>query len=344
MAEEQVDANKETQDAGSEGQNSNILSVDEKMDKAYDEFEASSASKRGTEETETQDTGVDQSKKANLEKETKSESTPEDKLTKIKEILGDDEKAIDAYIKSKGYHTDPAWQKLLEKSKGSTIDEETQKQLDDFKQVTSSREYVETAMKAKGFTQEAINAELKKRGFDVEEQKGSDIDLITKQLNIDPKTLDENTRAVLSDVSKVVDIMLKDRLEKILPTTLKPFEDGMNKITQRDNASQLNTKMLGLVETEGVLDFKEDIQTPLNEWLDKNPEATQQQAFDKFLEINHSLSIERLKTGKKRTENLNTKKNLRKDMKQTVSGQTMPKKTGDFDTDADNVLDALGVQ
>ena len=96
-------------------------STDQVMDKILDEagvmdgIADTSTAKEGS-ESEGQDTGVDLSKKANLDKEAKSESSPEDKLAKIKEILGDDEKAIDAYIKSKGYHTDPAWQKLLAKS------------------------------------------------------------------------------------------------------------------------------------------------------------------------------------------------------------------------------------
>src|SRR3990167_8011594 len=38
----------------------------------------------------------------------------EEKIAKVKEILGDDLKALDAYVKAKGYHNDPAWQKQRE--------------------------------------------------------------------------------------------------------------------------------------------------------------------------------------------------------------------------------------
>ncbi len=338
MPEEVKDAKAGTEDAPKPTEN-------EVMDGVIDKFEESSASEKGKEEAKAQDPGVDQEKKANLEKAAKAESTPETKLAKIKEILGDDAEAIDAYIKSKGYHTDPAWQKLMEKSKEApAVDEATQKQLEEFNKVTSSREYIELAMKAKGFTQEAVNAELTKRGFEVKEIKGSDLDLITKQLNIDPSKLDENTRNVISDVARITDILLKDRLNKVLPAALKPLEDGMSKNAQKDNAAQLESKMKNLVKEEGVLDFAKDIEPALGKWIDANKEATQQDAFNEFLRLNHELSVARLKTGKKRVATNEAKKGLQKEGKHTVSLEGAPAKTGDFHKDADSLLDSLGVQ
>lgn len=331
MAEEKVDANtKLDQD------------FDKVADKILDEHEASSASKEGAEGT-GQDTGVDQSKKANLDKETKDVSSPEAKLAKISEILGDDKDAIDAYIKSKGYHTDPAWQKLLAKSK-TGIDKETQKSLDEFKKVTSSREYVETKMKSEGYKQEAIDAKLKELGFQVESKGQDDVDLVIKSLGIDPKGVDDNARATISDVSKVVDIILKDRLGKILPDTLKPLQDTMTTIGREKNASLITSKMKGIVSEEGVLDFDKDITPAIAKWLTENPDSKQEDVLDYFFQLNHQLTIERLKTGKKRADNQDIKKNLRTPIKSIVNSGEMPKKTGDFDTDADAILDSLGVQ
>jgi len=323
------------------------ITPDEKFnqeaDKVLDEHEALSASKEGA-EGEVKETGVDQSKKATPETDTKPVSGPEDKLAKIKEILGDDEKAIDAYIKSKGYHLDPAWQKLLAKSRAPAIDEETQKSLDEFKKVTSSREYIETKMKSEGYKEEAISAELKRRGFDVESKGQDDVELVMKSLGIDPKTMDDNTRATVSDVAKVVDIILKDRLGKTLPDSLKPLQEGLTAINRKDNAAKLSTRMRDLVKEEDVLDFDKDITPAINEWLNTNKEATQEDAFNYFLELNHSLSIERLKTGKKRADNQEVKKGLRSTTKPSVNLGALPKKTGDFHQDADALLDSLGVQ
>ena len=335
MAEEKVDAKIEPKEEES---------IDTKMDKILDEHEASSTSKKGAEETKGKEPGVDQEKKATLDKETETPSSPEEKLAKISEILGDDKEAIDAYIKSKGYHTDPAWQKLLAKSKTGAIDEATQKSLDEFKKVTSSREYIETKMKSEGYKQEAIDAELKKRGFEVESKSEDDVTLVLNTLGLDPKGVDDNTRATISDVAKVVDIILKDRLGKTLPDTLKPLQDGLMEISRKDNASKIAQRMKGIITTEGVLDFDKDISPKIAEWLGKNPEALQEDVFDYFLELNHSLSIERLKTGKKRADNQETKNNLRSEKKPSYTLEKPVKKTGDFDTDADAVLDALGVQ
>ncbi len=316
---------------------------DKVADKILDEHEASSASKEGAEGAD-QDTGVDQSKKANLDKETKDASSPEAKLAKISEILGDDKEAIDAYIKSKGYHTDPAWQKLLAKSKTPAIDEATQKSLDEFKKVTSSREYVETKMKSEGYKQEAIDAKLKEMGFQVETKGQDDVDLVIKSLGIDPKGVDDNARATISDVSKVVDIILKDRLGKILPDTLKPLQDTMTTIGREKNASLITSKMKGIVSEEGVLDYDKDITPAIAKWLNENPDSKQEDVLDYFFQLNHQLTIERLKTGKKRADNQDIKRNLRTPTKSAVNSGEIPKKTGDFDTDADAILDSLGVQ
>lgn len=321
-----------------------VEDFDATAEKVLDEFEASSASKKGEQETDNQDTGVDQSKKANLDKETSVQPGPEAKLAKIKEILGDDEAAINAYIKSKGYHTDPAWQKLLAKSKEGIIDDDTKKQLDEFKKVTSSREYVETKMKSEGYKQEAIDAKLKEMGFPVQSKEQDDVELVIKSLGFDSKNVDEGTRATISDVAKVVDVILKDRLGKTLPERFKPLEESLTAIGRKDNAAKILSQMKGIVSEEGVLDYDKDITPAIKEWLNQNPTAQQEDVFDYFVSLNHSLSIERLKTGKKRADNQEVKNGLRKVTKSTGTNAQIPKKTGDFNTDADAVLDAIGYQ
>src|SRR3990167_3674184 len=121
-------------------------------------------------DTETAETTETEAAKSEKVKEVEGDGTlsPEDKIAKIKEILGDDEKAIDAYIKSKGYHNDPAWQKQrelidkLKKESGgkSVLSDEDKAALAEFKQWRSTPDYIQQTMKAQGYTQEAIDKKL----------------------------------------------------------------------------------------------------------------------------------------------------------------------------------------
>ena len=98
--------------------------------------------------------------------------------------------------------------------------------------------------------------------------------------------------------------------------------------------------MQEIVKAEGVLDFEKDIEPELNKFIDANPDAIQQDVFEHFKTINHSLSVERLRTGKKKEERDEKRTNLRQNI--SISGNTpFPKKTGNFDDDADAILDAL---
>ena len=319
-----------------------VVDQDTVMDKVLDDIEASSASKEGAETTEGQETGADQSKNANLDKEVGEVSGMEEKLSKIAEILGDDKEAIDAYIKSKGYHKDPAWQKLLEKSRTPVIDEDTKRQLEDFKNITSSREYIEASMKAKGYTEEAIGRELQNRGFQIQPKTQDDVELVVKSLGLDPKTMDENTRAVIGDISKITDVILKDRLGRILPEVLNPITKNLSERNQQEGGKEITSRMVEVVKKEDILDFEKDIGPKLDEWLDKNPKATQPEIFEYFTSLNHSLSIERLKTGKKREETAGKKGNLRQNVRSPATRGEVPKKTGDYDKDADVFLDSIG--
>jgi len=330
-------------DANTEGKETpEAQDFDTIADKVLDDFEGSSTSKEGAEgdEENAGGTGPDQSKKGT--EGDKPTSSVEEKLAKIREILGNDDKAVEAYIKSKGYHTDPAWQKLLEKSKTPAIPEETQKELEEFKKVTSSREYIETKMKAAGYKQEAIDDELKRRGFEVKGSEQDDVALVASKLGLNMDGVDDNTKAIIGDVAKIVDVIFKDRIAKLLPETLKPIEENLKTIRQKENASEITNRMRGVVSNEGVLDFDKDVTPAVAKWLNDNPEATQEDVFDAFLEINHRLSVERLKTGNKRADNANNKRSLPKSFSPST-GKINVQKTGDFNKDADSILDALGV-
>ena len=273
----------------------------------------------------------------------------EEKLAKIEEILGDDEKAIDAYIKQKGYHTDPAWKRQRglidrlkqEKAQGA-LTEEDKAMLEDVRKVASSREYIETSMKAKGYTPEAIDSELKKRGFDIPSKPDDDVELVLGKLGVKPEDIDDNTKAIVKDVSSIVDILLQDRLGKILPKALEPIQKDITTRTQTESAGKVIGEMKEIITKEDILDFEKDIEPELDKFMDENPEALQEDVFEHFRELNHRLSLERLRSGKKKIERDEDKTNLRQIPASGKPGQ-LPAKTGEFDKDADALLDSMNV-
>ena len=237
--------------------------------------------------------------------------TTEERIAKIQEMLGDDPKAIEAYIKKMGYHKDPAWQKLLQKSKAPLIDEETQKQLETFKQVSNTPEYIATMMKHQGYTQEAIDNTLREKGFRVESKPSDDLQLIADKLGVKPESFDDNTRNIISDVAKLADIIVQDRLSKVLPDALNPITSKLTETEQNNNATKMLSDMKAIVSEKGLVDFEKDIEPNLSQWIDENPEATQQEIFDHFKILNYEMTIERLETKGRKDDRDSKKSDLR---------------------------------
>jgi len=219
---------------------------------------------------------------------------------------------------------------------------EDKKALEDFKKVTSSREYIETSLKAQGFKQEVIDQKLREAGFDVAEKPADDLALIAQGLNIDPAKFTQAQKDDISDIVKIADIIFKDRMNKILPNQLKPIQEHLGNINKETSANKIVTTMQETVKTEGILDFAKDIEPEINKFLDANPDATQADVLSHFRELNHRLSVERLKTGKKKEEREIKKGDLRQLSTGGEAG-AIPAKTGDFDKDADAFLDNLGI-
>jgi len=328
------------------------------FDSIADEFlnqDADSSAAEGDSEDQSTDAAGTEPDKTEQVKEIESDDSlsVEDKIGKVKEILGDDEKAIDAYIKEKGYHNDPAWQKreeLIKKlreegeAKSSMSDEDKQA-LDEFKSFRSSAEYIQTSMKAQGFTQEAIDSKLVEAGFDSQTKPKDDVQLVVSKLGIDlDKFTPQEKVSVMQnieDIVKVADILVNDRLSKVLPEKLAPMEDHISSITKTDNASKLMSTMKETVKTESILDFEKDIEPELNKYLDDNPDAVQEDIFEHFKRINHKLTVERLKTGKRQEDRDGKKTNLRQNVVASSGGKGTPQKTGSFEKDADAFLDSI---
>jgi len=271
----------------------------------------------------------------------------EEKIAKVAEILGDDLKAIDAYVKEKGYHNDPAWKaqraiitRLQEEAGKPKIDEDTQDKLAMLDKVLSNPTIIKAQMKEEGYTDEAINNKLRELGHTVSEKAGDDVGLVTQKMGINPQSITQETKDLIGDVAKIANIIFKDRAEKYLGERIKPIEDGVTQITQTAEAGKMLKEIQGIVKSEEILDFDKDVEPKLQEFMDKNPEATQPEIKEYFMKLNHTLTIERLKTGKKKGERDEKKGDLRNTKVSSHIPAGKITRTGDFDKDFDAVWDA----
>lgn len=319
--------------------------------------ETSSADKPEDDKTKTLDSGAEPVKTEQVKAvEVDSSLSVEEKISKIKEILGDDQKAIDAYVKQKGFHNDPAWQKqreIIERLKKesetkSFLSEEDKKAFQEFKTFSSSPEYIQMTMKQQGYTQDAIDKKLQESGYEVESKPQDDVNLVLGKLGIDinkmPPETKENVLANVEDIIKIADILIQDRFSKTFSKELAPIQDHLGNLAKTDNATKITKTMEDTIKSEGILDFDKDIEPALNKFLDENPDATQQDVFENFKSINHNLTIERLKIGKKKDERDEKKGDLRQNIPIARSNSGLPKKTGNFDKDVDSFFDSANYQ
>ena len=317
----------------------------------------SSTETKPEETTETTETSGTEPAKTEQVKEVESDESlsVDEKMDKIKEILGDDQEAIDAYVKEKGYHTDPAWVKqreIIDKLKKgseaqSTLADEDRTALAEFKEFRSSPEYIQQSMKAQGYTQEAIDKELQESGFEVEAKAEDDVQLVINKLGIKVDDMTPEAKASVTanieDVVKIADILLQDRLGKTFKKELAPVKEHISSIQQSEGATKLMNMIKDTVKTEAILDYGKDVEPALNKFLDDNSDATQQDVLEHFKSINHTLTVERLKTGKRKEERDDKRGENRQNISGVKSPSGLPEKSGDFDQDADAFLDAAGI-
>lgn len=334
------------------------LTEDEKFDQVADKVieaheekaeketqSVSSTEKKPDAEAKTEEPSTAEVDKTDKVKEVEEDVSlsVEEKIAKVAEILGNDLKAIDAYVKEKGYHNDPAWKaqraiinRLEEEAKSPKIDEETKGKLELLDKVLSNPDFIKVQMKTEGFTDDAINNKLRELGHEVAETR-DDVQLVTQKLGLDPKNMTPETKDLISDVAKIADIILQDRIQG----HMKPLEEGVTAITQTAEAGKMLKEIQEVVKTEEILDFKKDIEPEIQKFLDKNPDADQPAIRAYFDKLNHGLTIERLKTGKKKGERDEKKGELRSNKPAANVPLGKIQKTGDFDKDFEAGWDTL---
>lgn len=326
--------------------------ADELLDKAETETPSESSTEiRPEDHSNDTDvtTGTEPAKTEQVKKvEEDGSLSVDEKMAKIKEILGEDQDAIDAYVKAKGYHTDPAWVKqreLIDKLKKESEAKEALSEKDkaELAKIRSSREYIQTSMKEEGYTQEAIDKKLKEAGFNVETKTEDDLQFILDKTGTKKESLAANQLDQIEDIIKITKLLIQKEMSNILPKELAPVKDHLSELAKEKGASVVMNTIKDTVKTEGILDYAKDIEPALNKFLDENPDATQQDVLEHFKSINHSLSVERLKTGKRKDERDEKKLNQRQNISTVRTPSGVLEKTKDFDKDADAFLDAVGV-
>jgi hypothetical protein len=338
------------------GQETQEQTLDEKQDAfldSLDQGEDTTASQTG-DGTETEDTaGADQDKTEKVaEVEEDASLTPEEKIAKINEILGDDEDAIDAYIKQKGYHNDPAWQKQREiiqrlKNEAATpkLPDGLDERLAEFEKVTKSREYIQAAMTAQGYRQDAINDALKGAGYDVPTDKLDPYQQSLQALGVSEEQVPEENRAIIRDIGRIVDHLFEQKLQTVLPEQLRPLRETVEGFRQTEAAGKMLDNIQQQVQDEGVLDYQKDVVPMIDKFMESNPKATQRDIEEHFNTESRKLTISRLRTSGNRQQTKQKKEGLRDTggkTKSPLAGIKIPQKSGDFDTDADALFDAVG--
>jgi len=314
-----------------------VLSEDEIAENVFNAHEELSAEKENSEEKSSapEPTTEDESKKSEDESED-SLKTPEesDKKDDESEATNKDQMFRKGYNEAK-----TKLEKRIEELKSQVVDVE---KLKEFERVTSSPEYIRASMKAQGYTDDAINNRLKEAGHNV---IGDDdlVNVVYKKLGVNPAQLDDNTKAVLSDVVKVAEAISEYKLGRTIPEAIKPLQDRLMQQDAKDGASQAIKSIKSTVEKENILDYKEEVEPILSKWLDENPKATQEDFVDYFRQVNHELAIKKLSTKGRKLERDEKKQSLRTSKEGTLpfSKDAM---TGNFDDDFDRVADALGVK
>lgn len=180
-------------------------------------------------------------------------------------------------------------------------------QVEQLNKMANSPSVLRLFMKDQGYTDEAINSKLRDLGHKVEEKQEDTLQFVLDKLGVKRETLTDEGKnyvdTVVHDVAKIVDIMLQDRLGKVLPSSIKPLEEQVKSITNATQSSKIMANIEKTVKDEGVLDYAKDVEPLLEKWLDENEKTKNQQDFvNYFHSLNHKLTIERLKVGKRKEE------------------------------------------
>lgn len=309
------------------------MDLDTKIDSIID-FHGKVKPEDSSSSKETVDKETDESEGAGADQQ--KTAKPEDK----KEDLSKEGKDPRDLAFRKGYNQMKAKsEKEIAELKKQLEEIPSKEEIEAFKTMSQSPEYIRARMKAEGYRDEVIDNKLREIGHSVPE-KGSDIDIVVQKLGIDTSKLESGQKAALEDVIDIASVLIEEKFGKLFPEKIKSLQENVDRITSKNSASSLMKQMRAIIDDEKILSFEEDIEPKMHEWIDRNPEGTQDELFDYFKDINHKLSLEYVQAKGKRNERAKKKESLPKE-KITVNTEGKPQLTGDFDKDFDAIYNAL---
>jgi len=293
------------------------------IDKALDGLGAAKSEKEtAEEETSTSEKTVEEK----TETSEKSEDTTSKKSA--------DKKEAETEI-PKEFHKHPAWQRIMQRANNAEQElaeirktSLTKEEADNFRKVISSPEFIRVSMKSQGFTDEAINKRLRGMGHEAEVLEEDDFEVVKRLLKINEANLTDEQKQYVNtqvyDAVKIAGLLFDYKLNKMLPSTLKPLQDNLSQIQALNASHEMLESMAMTVEKEGILDYEEDIEPAIEKFVEGHPEATRNDIWEYFKDLNHQLTLERVKLGKKKEDREKSKEGLRSN----VPGGKPPEKGG----------------
>lgn len=319
--------------------------TDDELDKDVDSFldGKETPGKAGSPSEETQDSETEETKDAGADQQKKAESE-ETKEEESKEDTDPQDKAFREKWNKQKEKLEAAHKKELEFLKAGMLSKE---EIENFRKTTSSPAYIRESMRADGYTEEAINARLKELGHRVQEKTADDVAIIAKAFGVNPQDLSAEDRQWAQRQAKAFHAMYRHYIGQDLPAHLQPIQQELDLAKGERESSEIFSKIEKIVEDEDILDYEKDVLPELNKWLDENEKkegVTRQDFFSFFKDLNHKLSLERARQGK-RKEDRENKKGSQRPAKKTANIEPgkAPALTGDVDKDIDGWLDSRGI-
>jgi len=253
----------------------------------------------------------------------------------------------------KEFHKHPKWQKLLQRAKDAEakLEErgENQGDLSQVQQILNSPAYIRASMETQGYTQEAINNALRDKGYKVNTPEQNDLDYVLSKLNVDMNNLDDESKQYINtnvaDAITVFKLLNEKYGNTQLDQKLAPIEERLTEVTAEREGKKTLSSIEKMVKEEGVLDYKQDVEPIVNDWLDKNADNGTLEDLQNFVSTEtRKLTIERLRGQGRADERAEKKKGLKKGepSNAVISGEA-PKFDGS-DKSLEKLLDHYGVR
>lgn len=321
-------------------------SVDEKMDAVLDEAEAKAKASESSSDSEKklEEKEPEKAAKGDEDPDLAKKGTEAVKEPEIPKEFHDHEawKRNAQIAKDAIARAEAAEKKAGELEKSGVLSEEDRSVLDNVKQFTSSREFLEDKLKKEGFKEDVIKEKLAEAGFDVANQEGS-FEVAAKALNLDPENLSDQDRSDISNLVKISNALIENTLGRVMPKLLNPISEQVSGLTSKERGIKIHDDFVDQVKKDNLLDFEKDLSPDIEKWLDDNEKPTFED-LEKFMQDTYREKLVLYKkAAEKKGEREEKAEGNRPGGEGTKTQTGLPGKTGDFNKDADALFDHMGI-